>query len=302
MEIENKNKKILSTSQIFLINSLNGGFSSIFISLILYPYTRFRVSSTLIRTGLHQSYPPFSYSHFKRIIDEQGISYFWRGILTQILRAIPVWFLYFSLKDYIKLKLHNKSNKEIKRNENKNIIKNIISGGIAGLLPQIIWYPILRGQLRSLIPEKHIDYPLYKGFGRFIVSIIPYYSIYFGMYDSIIEYYPQFKNQHSYFNILGNFCVAVLSTNVASCVIHPIEVIQRRLSMDDQQPNERQRYKGMRDCFIKVYKDEGLRSFYRNLRLFTFSSNSNALKLFLFNQIYYKLNQIYEFNGSVDLK
>lgn len=114
--------------------------------------------------------------------------------------------------------------------------------------------------------------------------------------------YPQFKNQHSYFNILGNFCVAVLSTNVASCVIHPIEVIQRRLSMDDQQPNERQRYKGMRDCFIKVYKDEGLRSFYRNLRLFTFSSNSNALKLFLFNQIYYKLNQIYEFNGSVDLK
>lgn len=133
---------------------------------------------------------------FKRVSTEQGISAFWRGNLTNIIRYFPAQAFNFALKDAIKEQFPNAD----KRTEfGKFFAINVLSGGMAGAGSLMVVYPLdyARTRLASDIGAgKRVFHGLqdcisktlrkggirglYNGVGVSILGIIPYRGTYFG--------------------------------------------------------------------------------------------------------------------------
>jgi len=133
---------------------------------------------------------------FKRVSTEQGISAFWRGNLTNVIRYFPTQAFNFAFKDSIKARFP----KADKRTDfGKFFAINVVSGGMAGAGSLLLVYPldyartrlasdvgtgkqIFRG-LKDCISQtvrKGGIRGLYNGVGVSIVGIIPYRGTYFG--------------------------------------------------------------------------------------------------------------------------
>ncbi len=133
---------------------------------------------------------------FKRVSTEQGITAFWRGNLTNVIRYFPMQAFNFAFKDNIKA-LFPKVDKSTEFT--KFFAINVISGGMAGAGSLMIVYPLdyARTRLASDIGSgKQVFHGLrdcisktlrsggirglYNGLGVGILGIIPYRGTYFG--------------------------------------------------------------------------------------------------------------------------
>jgi solute carrier family 25 phosphate transporter 23/24/25/41 len=165
-------------------------------------------------------------------------------------------------------------------------IERLIAGGIAGVTALVITYPLDFLRARVSIVNKSSDaklWPmfknvirnegplaLYRGLFPSILGVVPYVGMDFATYDTLKHMVPH-RPDGSIHTSWTLVCGAIGGT-VGQTVSYPFELVRRRLqvqniteSLSGGASHSHQRYKGMTDALIKIYKQEGFRGYYRGL-------------------------------------
>jgi solute carrier family 25 (adenine nucleotide translocator) protein 4/5/6/31 len=234
---------------------------------------------------------------FKRTFRERGLRAFWRHSFSWGYVAQTAFS--FALKDFIKTLFPQRSpHKEFFQFS----LINIISGGIAGVVPLIFVYPLDYAQLQLVADSsskkrtfnglgdcmrKTAQGPngvlgLYKGFGLSAAGIMAYRGVYFGLFDSLAAINPVRLN-HDVTNLLSTFVIAQLSVAIAICASFPFDTVRRRLQMQVV-TGSGHHSKSAFDCFSKIWKEGGVAALFKGVEKNAFRIGP-ALMLVAYNKL-----------------
>lgn len=290
----------------FIVDFLAGGVSGAVAKTCTAPIERVKLiiqtqdSNPLIRSGEVPRYTGIM-NCFTRVHSEQGLSAFWRGNFTNVIRYFPTQAFNFAFKDTIKT-LFPKYNS--KTDFGMFFITNMASGGLAGAGSLCIVYPLdyARTRLASDVGsgQKTFNglgdclmktakgpsgfFGLYNGFGVSVAGIIPYRGVYFGMYDSLSDLNP-YKNDRSFFAIVTKFVIAQATAITAGYASYPFDTVRRRLQMQSELPKDQWLYKGSLDCLRKVASEEGVAAIFKGAGANALRTVGSALVLVLYGEI-----------------
>ncbi|KAL7562120.1 hypothetical protein ACA910_019864 [Epithemia clementina (nom. ined.)] len=296
----------MSSSTEFFINFMAGGVSGAVAKTATAPIERVKLliqtqdANPKIISGEVKRYTGII-DCFSRVAKEQGISAFWRGNLTNIIRYFPTQAFNFAFKDSIKA-LFPKADKRTEFG--KFFAINMASGGLAGAGSLMIVYPLdyARTRLASDVGTGKQQFSglvdclvktvkaggltaLYNGVGVSIVGIIPYRGVYFGFYDTLSGYNPYQKDENSLYRASSKFLCAQTSAISAGYASYPFDTVRRRLQMQSEKPKEDWVYKGTMDCFAKIMKDEGVGALFKGAGANALRTVGAALVLVLYSEI-----------------
>lgn len=235
---------------------------------------------------------------FSRVVKEQGFWTLWRGNFVNVIRYFPTQALNFAFKDTFRKYL---CPYDPKKEMGKFFLGSLASGGAAGASSLVFVYPLdfSRTRLAADVGKAKTDREftglgnciykvfksdgpvgLYRGFVVSVIGIIVYRACYFGGYDWGKQYlFKDFRNA----NTVLLFCFAEANTAISGLCSYPLDTIRRRLMM--QSARKDILYKGMVDCAVKVYKEKGLRAFYKGALSNIFRGTGGALVLVLYEKI-----------------
>jgi solute carrier family 25 (adenine nucleotide translocator) protein 4/5/6/31 len=235
---------------------------------------------------------------FIRVPREQGFWTLWRGNLVNVIRYFPTQALNFAFKDTFRKYL---CPYDPKKEMGKFFLGSLASGGAAGAASLLFVYPLdfsrtrlaadvgkaktdreFTGLGNCLYKVLKADGPvgLYRGFVVSVLGIIAYRAAYFGGYDWGKQYlFKDFRNA----NAILLFCFAEVNTTISGLFSYPLDTIRRRLMM--QSARKDILYKGMFDCAAKIYKEKGMRAFYKGALSNVFRGTGGALVLVLYEKI-----------------
>ncbi|CAM4546555.1 ADP/ATP translocase 4 [Lepidochelys kempii] len=235
---------------------------------------------------------------FVRIPKEQGFLSFWRGNLANVIRYFPTQALNFAFKDKYKQIFLSGVDKD--KQFWKWFFANLASGGAAGATSLCVVYPLdfartrLAADIGKGLAERQFKglgdcivkiaksdglVGLYQGFGVSVQGIIVYRASYFGCYDTIKGLLPNPKQTP----FILSFLIAQAVTTFSGILSYPFDTVRRRMMMQSGEA-ERQ-YKGTIDCFFKIYKQEGLKAFFRGAFSNVLRGTGGALVLVLYDKI-----------------
>uniref|UniRef100_A0A8C8SVK7 ADP/ATP translocase n=1 Tax=Pelusios castaneus TaxID=367368 RepID=A0A8C8SVK7_9SAUR len=235
---------------------------------------------------------------FVRIPQEQGFFSFWRGNLANVIRYFPTQALNFAFKDKYKQLFMAGVDKD--KQFWKWFFANLASGGAAGATSLCVVYPLdfartrLAADIGKGLAERQFKglgdcivkiaksdglVGLYQGFGVSVQGIIVYRASYFGCYDTIKGLMPNPKQTP----FILSFVIAQAVTTFSGILSYPFDTVRRRMMMQSGEA-ERQ-YKGTIDCFLKIYKQEGLKAFFRGAFSNVLRGTGGALVLVLYDKI-----------------
>lgn len=290
----------------FMINFLAGGTSGAVAKTCTAPIERVKLliqtqdANPKIISGEVKRYSGIV-DCFTRVAKEQGISAFWRGNFTNIIRYFPTQAFNFAFKDGIKAMFP-------KVDKNKQFAQfflvNMASGGLAGAGSLCIVYPLdyARTRLASDVGSGKAQFnglldclkktaasggvsSLYNGIGVSIVGIIPYRGVYFGLFDTLSGYNPYQKDTNGLLRASSKFACAQFSAITAGYASYPFDTVRRRLQMQSEKPKEEWLYKGTADCFSKIIKEEGFTSMFKGAGANALRTVGAALVLVLYSEI-----------------
>ncbi|XP_025832513.1 calcium-binding mitochondrial carrier protein SCaMC-2 isoform X2 [Agrilus planipennis] len=148
--------------------------------------------------------------------------------------------------------------------------RHLMAGGIAGAVSRTCTAPFDRlkvflqvqpqrqsigESLRYLFREGGVS-SFWRGNGINVVKIAPESAIKFAAYEQIKRL---IKGEHqSPLSIYERFCAGALAGGISQSAIYPLEVLKTRLAL-----RKTGQYKGIVDAAIKIYTNEGLKTFYR---------------------------------------
>jgi len=290
----------------FMLNFLAGGVSGAFAKTCTAPIERVKLliqtqdANPKIISGEVARYTGIV-DCFTRVAKEQGVSAFWRGNFTNIIRYFPTQAFNFAFKDGIK-SLFPKADK------NKEFAKffaiNMASGGLAGAGSLCIVYPLdyARTRLASDVGSGKAQFngladcikktiasggvaSLYNGIGVSVVGIIPYRGVYFGLFDTLTGYNPYQKDENNLLRAGSKFACAQFSAIFAGYASYPFDTVRRRLQMQSEKPKEEWVYKGTADCFGKIIKEEGTSALFKGAGANALRTVGAAMVLVLYSEI-----------------
>lgn len=213
------------------------------------------------------------------ITKNEGVAGFWKSNFTNCLRYFPTQALNFTFKKQVKTVSALKPNKADPKL--LNVTKNIVSGGLAGFGSLCFVYHLdyartrLANDLKASgkgsgerqysglvdVYKKTLATDgvagLYRGFVISAVGIFVYRGLYFGLYDSIMPFCPQYDSPTLDTSI--RFCVGYAVTVLAGLASYPIDTIRRRMMM---RSGEGVKYNGSLDCAVQILKNEGVRAYF----------------------------------------
>ncbi|EDL35135.1 ADP/ATP translocase 4 [Mus musculus] len=238
-----------------------------------------------------------------RIPREQGFLSYWRGNLANVIRYFPTQALNFAFKDKYKELFMSGVNKE--KQFWRWFLANLASGGAAGATSLCVVYPLDFARTRLGVdigkgPEQRQFtglgdcimkiaksdglIGLYQGFGVSVQGIIVYRASYFGAYDTVKGLLPKPKETP----FLVSFIIAQIVTTCSGILSYPFDTVRRRMMMQSGE-SDRQ-YKGTIDCFLKIYRHEGVPAFFRGAFSNILRGTGGALVLVLYDKIKEFLN------------
>jgi solute carrier family 25 (adenine nucleotide translocator) protein 4/5/6/31 len=235
---------------------------------------------------------------FYRVAKEQGFWTLWRGNFVNVIRYFPTQALNFAFKDTFRKYL---CPYDPKKEMGKFFLGSLASGGAAGAASLLFVYPLdfSRTRLAADVGKAKTDRQftglgdciykvfksdgpvgLYRGFVVSVIGIIVYRAAYFGGYDWGKQYlFKSYKDANAFLL----FCFAEVNTGISGLCSYPLDTIRRRLMM--QSARKDILYKGMIDCATKVYKEKGMRAFYKGALSNIFRGTGGALVLVLYEKI-----------------
>lgn len=237
---------------------------------------------------------------FVRVPREQGFLTLWRGNMVNVIRYFPTQALNFAFKDTFRKYL---CPFDPKKEMGKFFLGSLASGGAAGAASLLVVYPLdfSRTRLAADVGKKATDREftglincitkiaksdgmagLYRGFTVSVVGIIVYRACYFGGYDWGKQYlFKNFRDANPFLL----FCFAEANTTISGLASYPIDTIRRRLMMQSGRKKAAVQYTGAFDCIAKVYKEKGLRAFYKGALSNVFRGTGGALVLVFYEKI-----------------
>lgn len=277
MKVEKKGKSFND----FLIDFTMGGVSAAISKTAAAPIERIKLlkqnEDEMIKSGrLDRRYTGIM-DCFTRITRAEGVSGLWRGNTANIIRYFPTQALNFAFRDYFK-QLFN-MDKDL-HGYFKWFLGNLASGGAAGATSLTFVYSLdyartrLANDIQSAGKNKTRQFNglidvyrktlatdgivgLYRGFVISCVGIVIYRGLYFGMYDSLK---PAILKGSLSNNFFATFALGWGVTIGAGLASYPIDTIRRRMMMTS---GEAVKYKSSIDCAVKIFKEKGVKSFFK---------------------------------------
>lgn len=237
---------------------------------------------------------------FIRIPKEQGMVAFWRGNLANVIRYFPTQALNFAFKDVYKQIFMSGVDK--KTQFWRWFVANLASGGAAGATSLCFVYPLdfartrlgadvgkgmaereFKGLGDCLVKTVKSDgiVGLYRGFGVSVQGIIIYRAAYFGLYDTARGMLPDPKKTP----LLVNWMIAQVVTTVSGIVSYPFDTVRRRMMMQSGRAKSEIMYKNTLDCWVKIYKSEGGKAFFKGALSNVLRGTGGALVLVFYDEL-----------------
>ncbi|RNA09636.1 calcium-binding mitochondrial carrier S -2 isoform X2 [Brachionus plicatilis] len=211
---------------------------------------------------------------FGHMLKEGGLRSLWRGNGMNVIKIAPEAALKFTFYEELKTYFIKDKNREA------NVFERFCAGSMAGALAQSTIYPMELLKTRMVLGKtgeyssifdcagKIIKYEgllaFYKGFVPNILGIIPYAGTDLAVYETLKRFYMK-KNQ-----IDENPSIPILlmcgttSTICGQLVSYPFSLIRTRLQAQEV-PMDSENRDTMRKLLIRIWRNEGLRGFYRGL-------------------------------------
>lgn len=258
----------------FLSNLIIGTMSSTIAKTISSPLERVKLllQNQEILNELHKKYNG-NIDCFIRIFKEQGIKAYWRGNLANILRFVPNFSLTYALKELfrkISYKRNELSNNNKDLSSKGKVYINIITASLAGSISILFTHPFdfVRTKMGVSIIGKNekLEYKgiidcfyktyklhgltgLYSGLTISILNNFFYLGLLFGLHDSIPKY-----------SLMTSLFTSSLTSTFALTITFPFDTVKRRLMI---QGKEKKIYRNLYNCFYIIYKNEGMRGYFK---------------------------------------
>ncbi|XP_047044107.1 probable ADP,ATP carrier protein At5g56450 [Lolium rigidum] len=232
-----------------------------------------------------------------RTVREEGALSLWRGNGTAVIRYYPSVALNFSLKDLYRSILKDAGTSA--DNKFTSIaLTNFVAGAAAGCTTLVIIYPLDIAHTRLAADIGRTDTRQFKGIRHFIQTIykkngirgiyrglpaslhgmIVHRGLYFGGFDTAKDMLVPLDSP-----LWQRWVTAQAVTSTAGLISYPLDTVRRRMMM--QSGMEVQMYSSTLDCWRKVYKVEGVKSFYRGALSNMFRSTGAAAILVLYDEV-----------------
>ncbi|KAL0734891.1 hypothetical protein Bca4012_011101 [Brassica carinata] len=244
----------------------------------------------------------FDFIH--RTIREEGVLSLWRGNGSSVLRYYPSVALNFSLKDLYRGLLRNSSSQE--NHVFSGALANFIAGSAAGCTALIVVYPLdiahtrlaadvgkkearqFRGihHFLTTVHRKDGVRGIYRGLPASLHGVIVHRGLYFGGFDTVKEFFSEDTKPE--LALWKRWVLAQGVTTSAGLASYPLDTVRRRIMM--QSGIERPMYSSTLDCWKKIYRVEGLASFYRGALSNMFRSTGSAAILVFYDEVKKFLN------------
>ncbi|XP_074575881.1 putative ADP,ATP carrier protein At5g56450 [Curcuma longa] len=228
-----------------------------------------------------------------RTVREEGMLSLWRGNGTGVIRYYPSVALNFSLKDLYRTILSRG-----KTEQWSVAAANFMAGAAAGCTTLVIIYPLdiahtrlaadiglaearqFRGISHFLqtVYKKDGIQGIYRGLPASIHGMIVHRGLYFGGFDTVKDLVLSDDS-----SLWKRWIAAQVVTTLASFTSYPLDTVRRRMMM--QSGLEKPMYSSTLDCWRKIYKLEGLTSFYRGAVSNMFRSTGAAAILVMYDEV-----------------
>eukprot|EP01061_Rhynchopus_euleeides_P003257 TRINITY_DN12523_c3_g1_i1.p1 TRINITY_DN12523_c3_g1~~TRINITY_DN12523_c3_g1_i1.p1 ORF type:complete len:396 (+),score=112.19 TRINITY_DN12523_c3_g1_i1:155-1342(+) len=209
----------------------------------------------------------------RMIHNEGGITAFWRGNFTNVLKVMPETAIKFVVFERLKPRDGNRS----------SLIHRFAAGATAGMVGQALVYPLdviktrlaasetglYRHELRyggmlGHVVRRMLKYEgwrsLYRGMGVSLLGMIPYAGLDLMLFESMkVHYKVQFNQAPPWHTMLAIGC---FSSIVAQTATYPLGVVRMRLQAQGMSLDRPIRFSGPLDCFVQTYHTNGLRGLY----------------------------------------
>ena len=127
---------------------------------------------------------------------------------------------------------------------------------MSGNAEKMSFFPFLRN-----VVKKEGAMSLYDGLSAGIMRQVFYATSRFGLFETFRDIY---KAKFGEIDFMGRLVCGVTSGGVAACISCPAEVTLVRLSNDGSlSAAERRGYTGVGDAFVRIFKEEGPKAFFR---------------------------------------
>lgn len=165
-------------------------------------------------------------------------------------------------------------------------------------------YKGFRGAFKTILKEEGIR-GLYRGLVPITIGYLPTWMIYFSIYERAKTFYPRVLDRYGlYMPAISHCALAITAGMVLSIAVNPIWVVKTRLMVQTGKNKtvfdtkdlyaKRTYYKGTLDAFRTIYKEEGIRAFYRGL----VPSLFGLVHVGIHFPVYEKLKQIFHCDGN----
>lgn len=298
-------RRKVSAATKFTADLLAGGVAGAISKTAVAPIERVKLllqtqdSNPRIKSGEIKRYTGIG-NCFSRVSAEQGFASFWRGNSANVIRYFPTQAFNFAFKDTIK-NLFPAYNP--RTDFWRFFATNMASGGLAGAGSLLIVYPLdfARTRLAADVGKGGLDREftglvdclkktvqrggamgVYQGFGVSVQGIIVYRGAYFGFYDTAKG--VLFKDEKNA-NIIAKWGVAQTVTAVAGICSYPFDTVRRRLMMQAGGKSSDIMYTGTMDAWSKIYRVEGVKSFFKGALSNVLRGAGGALVLVMYDEL-----------------
>jgi len=191
-----------------------------------------------------------------------------RGVDAQFLFSLPHGAFYFCVIDQVKARLNTllprswQYARDFAASAISTIVCSIVSTPQMVLTDRLMAgvYPSLQEAVGSILKAEGVK-GFYAGWWPALAQKIPSYGLTW-------MFFQQLKRAHEHYlekkpNAETNFLLGALAAAGSVAVMIPMDTVKTRLVI--QTASSQMPYTGVRDCFLRTYREEGILAFYRSL-------------------------------------
>ncbi|GAV53895.1 hypothetical protein ZYGR_0AK03970 [Zygosaccharomyces rouxii] len=156
------------------------------------------------------------------------------------------------------------------------------------------YYRGMFGTLRTIYRDEG-PRGMYKGLVPIVLGYFPTWMIYFSVYEFCKDLYPVLLPDYDF---ISHSCSAISAGAVSTFCTNPIWVLKTRLMLQTHVSTNPTHYKGTWDAFRKIWRQEGIKSFYAGL----VPSLLGLFHVAIHFPVYERLKMTFKCYGDSDLR
>lgn len=253
---------------------VQGGIAGAFGATIVYPIDMVKTRmqnqrSTVVGQLLYKN----SIDCARKIFRNEGFLGFYRGLGPQLVGVAPEKAIKLTVNDIVRSRAMDPETGRIK------IYWELAAGGMAGGCQVIFTNPLeivkirlqVQGEaakLEGIKPRGAIHIirqlgivGLYKGSSACLLRDIPFSAIYFPAYSHLKKDVFNEGYNGKKLSFAETLAAAAIAGMPAAYLTTPADVVKTRLQVEARKGQTH--YRGLRDAFIKIYREEGFRALFK---------------------------------------